>query len=228
MGLIKMTVYPRSTAGKNANRRTRAGGRTPAVVYGDKREQSANVELDTVALKRAMAAFSGSNPLFSLSMDGTDENFVAVLREIQAHPVSEEIYHCDLFEIPLGVPLKMEVALDIHGDNRHIKGGDAVLDVVRRTIDVECLPREVPDTIDVDFSELEVGDKISVADLSLEKGTILTDVEEVVLKLNLNTFEEEVVEEEGEDVEGAEEGAEGEDAEGSGEGAEDGDAPDKE
>ncbi len=216
MGLIKMTVYPRSTTGKNENRRTRAVGRTPAVVYGDKREQSLNVELDTFEFSRIMSAFSGSNPLFNMTMDGTDESFVAVLREIQTHPVTDEIFHCDLFAIPLGKPLKMEVALDIHGENRHVRGGDAVLDVVRRTIDIECLPREVPDTIDVDFSELEIGDKICVEDLSLEVGTMLTDVEDVILKLNLNTFEEEVVEEEGEEGEGVEgeegEGEEGDDA----------------
>ena len=209
MGLINMTVYPRSTTGKNENRRTRARGRTPAVIYGDKREHSLNVELDTHELVRAMAAYSGSNPLFNLNMDGSDDNFVAVLREMQSHPVSDEIYHCDLFAIPLGKPLVMEVALDIHGDNRAVRSGDAVLDVVRRTIEVECLPREVPDTIDVDFGELGIGDKISVSDLSLEKGSIITDGEEVVLKLNLNTFEEEETEDEGEEGEGAE-GADGE------------------
>lgn len=212
MGLINMTVYPRATAGKNANRRTRVGGRTPAVIYGDKRDRSENVEFDTNDLRRAMAAFSGSNPLFNLTMDGTDETFVAVLREMQTHPVSDEIYHCDLFAIPLGKPLVMEVALDIQGENRFIKSGDAVLDVVRRSIEIECLPREVPDVIAIDFSELEIGDKISVSDLSLEHGSIITDGEEVILKVNLNTFEEEVEEEEeAEGVEG-EEGAEGDEA----------------
>ncbi|MBU0742212.1 50S ribosomal protein L25 [bacterium] len=223
MGLIKMTVYPRSTSGKNANRRTRISGRTPAVVYGDKREHSSNVELDTVELRRAMAAFSGSNPLFSLSLDGKGEPFVAVMREMQTHPVSEEIYHCDLFAIPLGKPLKMEVALDIHGENRHIRSGDAVLDVVRRSIEIECLPRDVPDTIDVDFSELAVGDKINVADLSLESGTILTDDDEVVLKLNLNTFEEEATA--AADAGDAEADAEGEEGDASGEAHAAGDAP---
>ncbi len=227
MGLIKMTVYPRSTSGKNENRRTRASGRTPAVLYGDKREHSSNVELDTLQLSQAMAAFSGSNPLFSLTMDGTDDSCVAVMREMQTHPVSDVIFHCDLFAIPLGKPLKMEVALSIHGDNRHIRSGDAVLDVVRRTIDIECLPREVPDTIDIDYSELEIGDKISVADMSLEKGTILTDAEEVVLKLNLNTFEEEEEVEEDEAAEAAEEGAEGEEGEASDDAPDKGDAPAK-
>jgi large subunit ribosomal protein L25 len=213
MGLIKMTVYPRATTGKNENRRTRAVGRTPAVIYGDKREQSLNVELDTVEFSRAMSAFSGSNPLFNMTMDGSDDSFVTVLREIQTHPVTDEIFHCDLFAIPLGKPLVMEVALDIHGENRLVRAGDAVLDVVRRSVEIECLPREVPDTFDIDFSELEIGDKISVADITLESGTMITDEEEIILKVNLNTYEEEVVEEE--DEEGEEgEGVEGEDGEG--------------
>lgn len=213
MGLINMTVYPRSTTGKNENRRTRAVGHTPAVVYGDKREQSLNVELDTGELQRAMSAFSGSNPLFNLTMDGSGENFVAVLREIQTHPVSDQIYHCDLFAIPLGEPLVMEVALDIHGENRMVRSGDAVMDVMRRSVEIECLPREVPDTISIDYSELEINDRICVADIELEFGRMITDGEEVILKVNLNTIMEELAKTE--DEEGAEgEAGEGEDAEG--------------
>jgi len=189
MALIDMTVYPRTTSGKNANRRTRAAGRTPAVVYGNNREQASSLELDTAQLERILDTHGGKNLMFSLKVEGTGESFVAVLRDLQQHPVSDMVYHCDLLEIPLGVPLTLEVGLNIHGEaNKLVRTGDAVVDVVRRTVEVECLPRDVPDHLDVDYSELKIGDKVTVRNLSFEKGRIVTDLDEIILKLNTHTF----------------------------------------
>ena len=210
MGLINLNVYPRSTTGKNENRRTRAAGRTPAVVYGNKRDESQHLEFDTTELQTAMSKAAGKSALLSLTLDGTDEPFVAILREIQRHPVTDEIYHCDLFEIPLGVPLTLEVVLDFVGDNRLIKGNEAQLETIRRVLQIECLPRHLPDSVEVDYSDLTIGDKIVVGDIEIENAKILDDPEEIVLKLNAMTFEEEIVEEEEEGVEGEGEGAEGE------------------
>lgn len=182
MALFEMTVYPRTETGKNANRRTRAAGRTPAVVYGNQREQALTVELDTAELRRAFL-HQGRRALLALTMEGTGETFVAKLQEIQVHPVTDEILHVDLLDIPMGVPLEVEVPLEITGDNRAVRGGDANLEVVRRTVTVECLPREVPASIPVDYSDLQVGDKIVVGQLETPAGKIVTDPEEMVLKL---------------------------------------------
>lgn len=211
MGLIKLTAYPRSESGKNENRRLRAGGRTPAVIYGNEREAAANLEVDTHELTRILKS-AGRSPLFNLTVEGESDSCIAVMREVQIHPVQDTIFHIDLMEIPSGVPMRIEVGLDIVGENRLVRGGEAVLDVARRSIELECRPRQVPDSIVVDFSELTVGDKISVGDLSIENGEILTDPEEVILKVNANTMVDE-------DEETTEEGAEGEegDAESSGE-----------
>jgi len=224
MGLIDLKMYPRSTTGKNANRRTRSSGRTPAIIYGNERTDSANVELDTKEFTSAMNAFGGQFPLFNLSMDGTDESCVAVLREMQKHPVSDVVFHCDLFEIPLGKPLKMDVALNITGRNKHVRSGDAVLDVILRSIEVECLPRHLPDNVEVSFEELEIGETITVSDLEIENVEILNDPEDIILKLNVNVIEEEEVPEDEEGEEGVE-GEEGSDAEGS---DDSGDSDDKE
>jgi large subunit ribosomal protein L25 len=193
MALIDMTVYPRTTAGKNANRRTRASGRTPAVVYGNNREQASNLEFDTVQLERILDTHGGQNLMFSLKVEGSGETFVAVMRDLQQHPVSDMVYHCDLLEIPLDVPLTLEVGLNIHGEaNKLVRAGDAIVDVVRRTVEIECLPRDVPAHLDVDYTELKIGDKLTVRNLVLDKGRILTDADEIILKLNTHTFIEAV------------------------------------
>lgn len=215
MGLINLEAYPRTTGGKNENRRTRAAGRTPANIYGNERNEAMSLEFDTVDLKKALLK-GGRNPLFNLTIGG--EDCVAMVREMQKHPVSDTIFHMDLFEIPLGQPMQFEVAIDYVGDNKKVRGGDAILDVIRRSIEVECLPRKLPESLDIDISELDIGDRVAIEDLEMEGVTILTDADETLCKLNPNTIvalEDEVAEgEEGEVAEG-EEGeapAEGEEA----------------
>ena len=195
MGLIDMTAYPRAESGKNENRRTRAKGRTPAVIYGNERETASMLEVDTRDLTNILR-HAGLSPLFNLTIDGQEESCIAVLREIQAHPVSDEVFHLDLMEIPQGVPVKLEVGLDIQGENKWVSGGDAVVDVARFVVEVLCRPRQVPDSVSVVYSELEIGDRITVGDLSIENGEIVTDPEEVVLKLNVNVVVEETDEDE--------------------------------
>jgi large subunit ribosomal protein L25 len=212
MGLINLEAYPRATVGKNENRRTRVAGRTPANIYGNERTEAMSLELDTVELKKALLK-GGRNPLFNLSIAG--EDCVAMVREMQKHPVTDIIFHMDLLEIPLGQPMQFEVAIDYVGDNKKVRGGDAILDIMRRSIEVECLPRKLPESLELDISELEIGDRIAIEDLKMEDVTILTELDETLCKLSPNTIialEDEVTEgEEDEAVEG-EEAAEGDEA----------------
>lgn len=222
MGLISLNAYPRTSTGKNENRRLRVAGRTPANIYGNERENAATIEVDTLELKRALAK-GGRNPLFNLTVDGEGGDCVAVLREMQRHPVKDTFLHLDFMEIPLGVAMNFEVALDFVGENRKVRGGDAVLEIVRRSLEVECMPRKLPEVLEIDISELEIGDRIGVEDLSMEDVKILTDPEETVVKLTPNT----IVVEEDEAAEGDEgEGAEGEATEGGDAPAEDAPAED--
>lgn len=215
MGLINMNAYPRTAAGKNENRRLRADGRTPAIIYGNTRTEAKSLELDTRDLIKAMQS-GGMNTLLNLTVEGEGDGCVALLRDVQQHPVSDVVFHVDLLEIPLGVPMQVEVGVSFVGENRLVRGGDAVLDVARRSVEIECLPRNMPEGIEVDISELEIGDRVAVSDISLEKAEILTDPEETLVKLNLNTItliEDEVAEgEEGEEGEEGAEGAEGDEA----------------
>jgi len=199
MALYEMTVYPRTTTGKNANRRTRAAHRTPAVVYGNQRRNT-TIELDTVELRRAIQQ-GGHNVLLAMTVEGTDDSFVAKLQDLQVHPVTDDVLHVDLLDIPLGVPLEVDVALNISGENRLVRGGDANLEVIRRAVTVRCLPKEVPASIDVDYTDLVMGDKIVVGQLSTPAGEIVTPADEMVLKLASSAFIAEEEPAEGEAVE---------------------------
>ena len=218
MGLINLTVHPRAETGKNSNRRLRESGRTPAVIYGAGRKEALNAEVDTHEFRKALSGFSGQFPIFTLNHADGSPATVAVLREMQRHPVSDMVYHCDLFEIPENKEIEMEVGLEFVGENKVIRGGDGVLEVVQRSISVLTLPADLPDTIDVDISELELNDKITAGDLGLGTVKVLTPDDEILAKINPNTLvaiEDEVEEAEGEEAEGEEAAEESEEEESS-------------
>ena len=111
MGLVTLNIHSRSVTGKNANRRTRAGGRVPAVLYGKDRSTE-NVELDARDFGLALTRLGGRAAIFSLEQDGVDDPPIALMREIQRNPMTDEILHVDLMEIPRGLPEYLEVDIN--------------------------------------------------------------------------------------------------------------------
>lgn len=182
MGLIQLTVYDRETTGKNANRRTRSRGRIPAVVYGA-REKSANVELDLAEFTRLLGLGGGSGHVLSLTQSGSSSSVMALLREVQRHPVRDFVYHVDLFEIPADKPISVEVPLEVTGESLDIKRGDATLMRVRHVVSVRCLPSELPESVKVDISGLKTGQKVHASDLKVEGVELDEEPEEVLLLL---------------------------------------------
>lgn len=182
MGLIQLTVYPRETTGKNANRRTRSRGRIPAVVYGA-REGAANVELDLAEFTRLLGLGGGSGHVLSLTESGSSKAAMALLREVQRHPVRDFVYHVDLFEIPADQPISVEVPLEVFGDSVDIKRGDATLMRVRHVVSVRCLPSEMPESVKIDISGYTTGQKVHASDLKVEGVELDEDPEEVLLVL---------------------------------------------
>ncbi len=216
MGLVALNVFPRSTQGKNANRRTRAAGRIPGVLYGGSRDCT-NVEIDTVEFTKVMGSIAGSSVIFDLHQENTNEDSIALMRELQKNPVTDEVMHIDLFEIPRGEPITVDVKLEMTDESLAIKHGEAVLAQILDSVEVSCLPRELPESIPVSLEGLEVNDKVYVKDLTTPAGEIVSDPEAMILSLSTPTvFVEETIETEDEEgLEGAEdaegeEGAEGE------------------
>ena len=151
MGLVNLEIFPRSTKGKNENRRLRAAGRIPAVVYGKERE-SAMYELEARPFVQALSHLAGRSAIFSLAEgEATDDDSIALLREIQRNPCTDEILHVDLMEVPRGVPVTVAVAVQVVGDNATVKSGMAAVAMSLAAVEISCLPRELPEYITIDI-----------------------------------------------------------------------------
>jgi len=127
-----------------------------------------------------------------------------LIRELQIHPVRRRFLHIDFYEVPLDHPIVVEVPVELLGEPVGVKEG-GLLNLVRRTLSVRCLPAEIPEKVAIDITALEVGSTVHVADLVANFPFELVDDEHLtVVTINAPeslTEEAEVEEaEEGEEV----------------------------
>ena len=209
MSNLVVEAEPRTELGKNANRRLRASGLIPGVIYGRSTE-SISVSVNPKKIFSIIHSDTGQNTIFKLELNSKKLN--VLIRDLQVDPVRGHLLHADFQTIAMDETRVFEVPLDPQGEAEGVKEG-GILDIVVREIEVECLPTDVPDQIQIDVSDLEIGDALRVSDLTFEsdKVSILSSPELVLLTVTPPKveIEEEVVEgeEEGEtpaDEEGTE------------------------
>jgi len=137
---------------------------------------------------------------------------VVMLKDLQIDPLERRILHADLYEVALDEMVTVEIPIHLVGKSEGVKLG-GILEQVRRTIEVQCLPGDIPKGIDVDVSALMIGDSIHVRDLQLEKVKVVSDMGMTVATVVPPAAEEKKVVEEveveaAEKVEGKEEAKE--------------------
>ena len=193
MKTIELAVEKRSTTGKNEARRSREGGRIPAVVYGAGKP-NVPISVDRKALSDVFREGAGENAIFLLKLAGSDQSRHAIIREMQRDPVSRKPLHIDFVRVLMDVKITINVPIEIVGIAKGVKTDQGILDVVTREIEIECLPGNIPPDIPVDVTELAIGDAIRVSELKVPEGvTIVDNPEKVVVHVTHPTREEEPV-----------------------------------
>ncbi|MBN2232575.1 MAG: 50S ribosomal protein L25 [Deltaproteobacteria bacterium] len=167
MAIVNLAVQPREFAGKSAVRDLRRNGMIPAVVYG-KEHDATMLTLNEREFTRFLQRY-GQSSLVSLQDDGvaTDAQRLVIIKDVQHNPVSGKVIHVDFHAVRLGVPIQVEVPVNLVGKPVGIARG-GLLQPVRRTLEIRCLPRQIPETIDIDVSGLDIGEAIHVEELHVE------------------------------------------------------------
>ncbi len=194
MEKIVLQAEPRGV-GRHQLRELREASLVPAVVYGAKKEAQV-VSVDAKALHRALLAVGTG--LVSLQIGGQAP--VQVLpREIQRDPVKRSYLHIDFQVVSMTEKLRLHVPIEATGTAPVLNNPDMVL--VRRmdTVEVECLPADIPANLRADLSKLEtVDDDLLVSDLPLPAGVkLMTDPSHIVFSVTISraAAEEEAAEE---------------------------------
>jgi len=186
----------RTPGGKNVNRRLRNSGIIPAVLYGPGKVPIA-ISVDPQIVQDILHSESGRNSIFTINVDGSVQNN-SMVKDYQLDPVQGELIHVDFIQIAMDRRLQLDVNIELVGEPRGVKIGGGIMDFVTRSIEVECLPADIPESIKVDVSNLDINDYIRVNNIEVDpKVKVLSDPEVVVVTIIPPVKEEEpVVEEE--------------------------------
>ena len=212
MELYELKAYPRSGTGKGVARKLRAEGKIPAVIYGPTQEPEP-LSVDIKELEKALAV---KEKLYKITIeDKKPKSLTVMIQDLHRDPMGEEFLHVDFFALDLKKTSIFRVPIRTVGESEGVKEG-GILELIRRELNVRCLPTQIPKDIEIDISGLKIGDSFHISDLILEEGVEVVGEERLTI-LNISAPAVLVVEEEevpeGEEVEG-EEAAEGEEGEG--------------
>ena len=193
--------------GNGPARQLRQKGLVPAVIYGPGKD-SEMLSINARDLEKVLKGSHTIQVLLNLNIEnGGSETRKAMIKELQSDPVSRQILHVDFYEIDPNRKILMKVPVVAKGKAAGVEMG-GLLQIIRREIEVLCLPGEIPENIELDVTGLNIGDSIHVKDIDLEGDLeIPAEVDFTVITCIGKKAEAEEEEEEEEGEEGAEEEA---------------------
>jgi len=192
----------REGRGKGANRKLRATGMLPAVVYGG--NSTVSLTVNPKELKKLIAE-EGINSLIELVIEGDSEpKRVVVIKDHQQHPIRPGWEHADFLEVDMKQAIKVDVPIILEGNSPGEKLGGMVEHNLH-TLSVKCLPGEIPESIKVDMTQVQLDQVVHISDLTVgENIEILDHLSEAVVSVHEVKVKAEATTEA---AEGAEEGA---------------------
>jgi large subunit ribosomal protein L25 len=143
----------------------RRSGKIPAVLYGPK-TQAVALELDKKDFSTRVALLQGSHLVRLKSSVPALAEKVALVKEMQFHPISGDVTHADLYEVDLAAKIQVQVPLRFVGKAAGVTRG-GILQPIVREVEVECLPMDIPGFFNVDVSALDIGDSIHVEEIQM-------------------------------------------------------------
>ena len=165
--ILEATI--RDSRGKNEARRTRREGRVPGVLYGTggdaSRTEAKVIAVEPKALLKILHSQSGANTLISLKLDGEGDARVLV-KDYQIDPVTHQILHADFYRINMNRALQVTIPLVVKGEPKGVKQQGGILEFIRREIEIECLPADIPEHVEIDVSELMLHQGIRVREIA--------------------------------------------------------------
>ena len=159
--------------GSRSSRRLRSEGRVPGVLYG-LGESPMPFSVDYSDLRESLTTEAGLNALIEIEISGSKQ--LSILKELQRHPVRDEVIHVDFVRVDPTEELSVDVRLTLTGDPKKVRDENGMVDQTMFSLSILSLPQSIPNELYVDVSELEINASVRVADISLPEG-VRTEVE---------------------------------------------------
>ena len=166
MELIELKTNIRTTTGNGPARTLRQAEQIPAVLYGPAIE-SVLLSVNISDIDRVLKKGRIGQALLSLVIknNGETSTKTVMVKELQLHPVSRDFLHIDFYEVAMDRKIVVNVPVITTGKAKGVEVG-GILQIIRREIEVQCLPFDVPESIEIDVTDLDIGDSIHVGDIT--------------------------------------------------------------
>ena len=196
---IAMSVDLRNEGGKGFSKKLRAEGKIPAVMYGG--DKPVMLTVDKVDFQKNFKQIS-ENILIDLDIKGGESKEV-LIKDYQVDGVSGRLTHIDFYEIVRGKKIHTRIPIELTGTSIGVRLNGGLLEHLAHEVQVECLPKDIPEVIQIDVTDVDINQALHVSDIKFPEGVISIDPSETVVvtvagakgEAEAEEGEEEVVEE---------------------------------
>lgn len=177
---IVIKTEKRSRFGKNASRRLRRQDSIPAILYGPATESTPLV-MSKNDIIQIMRLETGENTIFKVAFDSEEHD--VMIKDLQVDPTTDELIHADLIRISMDKKIRVTVPIVHQGDPVGVKAEGGFIDFVTREIEIECLPKDIPENIVIDISGLHIHQSFKIENIVVPPGIEIISEPDVVLIL---------------------------------------------
>ena len=185
MKQITIEGTSRADLGKKATKAVRANGNVPCVLYGEKKDENGKpvaIHFEVSEKQINKLVFTPHIYLVDIKIDGEDHK--GIMKEIQFHPVKDNVLHVDFFEVHAEKPIVMGVPIAAKGLADGVRAGGRLMMMLRK-LQVRALYENIPEKLDVDVTKLQLGKSINAGQLSYDNLEIITPKEVIVCTVKM-------------------------------------------
>ena len=170
----KLNVDIRKEHGTSAARRARLQNKVPAVVYHSGVEATP-LSVDKISLNKALRT---GQMIFEVNVE--DKNQFVLVKEIQYHPVTDEIIHIDFQKVKEDEKISLEVAIRSTGEAQGVKLGGLLVQMLN-SVTIKCKPAEIPEFLEIDVTDMEMNTNQFVKDITLPEDVEMITAEDIAV-----------------------------------------------
>ncbi|MBK1832298.1 50S ribosomal protein L25 [Verrucomicrobiaceae bacterium R5-34] len=176
----------RARTGSGVLKQMRREGFVPSVVYGGGTENK-NVKIDAKTLRDMLANAASDSILVNLDIEG-GKTQLAFLQDVQHNALTNEILHVDFLAVDDKTEITANLPLELEGEPAGVKAG-GILEHMLHSLEVRCLPNDLPESLSSDVSDMAIGDILHIGDMNLPEGVSSTLADDVVVAIVAKTRE---------------------------------------
>lgn len=185
MKSIDVKGTARVAGGKKAAKLIRKAGSVPCNLYGEaKDEKGLPVAVSFACEASELRNLVYTPDIYSVNLNIDGKECKAIMKELQFHPVTDQLLHVDFYEITDTKPIIMEVPIKLNGLAEGVKAGGKLAASVRK-LKVRALYTQIPERLDIDVTNLGLGKTIKCGELSFEGLELVTNASVVVCQVKM-------------------------------------------